>query len=141
MRSWVWRLALLTTAIACACGGTAPSPVSHQSLALGTPDAGHTTHVRVGDSVVVTLQDEYPVPGSSLVWNVTTPDSSILEAGMTTRSPQVKSGPGGHDTYTAVFRAIAAGQAVLDAHGTTSCEAMAKQNCPDRDFTITVVVS
>jgi hypothetical protein len=140
MRSSVWLVALMYAAIACACGGTA-APSSHQSLALGTPDAGHTTHVLVGDSVVVTLQDEYPVPGSSLVWNVTTPDSSILEAGPTTRSPQVRSGPGGHDTYRAVFHAIAAGQAVLDAHGTTSCEAMAKQNCPDRDFTITVVVS
>ena len=44
------------------------------------------------------------------------------------------------DTYTADFRAITAGQALLDAKGATTCEAMAKSSCPDQHFTITVVV-
>jgi hypothetical protein len=52
----------------------------------------------------------------------------------------VRNGPGRADTYTADFRAISAGQALLDAKGATTCEAMAKSNCPDQHFTITVVV-
>jgi hypothetical protein len=82
-----------------------------------------------------------PGPGSSLVWNVTSSPTTILQPGVVTRTPQVKNGPGRTDTYTAEFRAISAGQAVLDAKGATTCEAMAKQNCPDHDFTITVVVT
>lgn len=72
---------------------------------------------------------------------MTSLDASVLQQRLVTRSPRVQSGPGTHDTYTADFRASAAGQALLDGHGTTSCEAMAKQNCPDRDFKITVVVT
>jgi hypothetical protein len=48
--------------------------------------------------------------------------------------------PVGSDTYTADFLALTSGQALLNAHGTTSCEAMAKASCPDRAFQITVVV-
>lgn len=97
--------------------------------------------MRGGDTVRIILADNYPVPGSSLVWNVGSSPTSILEPGAVTRSPQVRSGPGRTDTYTADFHAISAGQAVLDANGATTCEAMAKQNCPDRQFTITVVVT
>jgi hypothetical protein len=97
--------------------------------------------VRVGDTVRVTLQDDYPVPGSSVIWNVASSNEAVLTPGVTSRSTPVPSGPGKHDTYTGAFSAKVPGQAVLDAHGTTTCEAMTKQNCPDRDFKITVVVT
>jgi hypothetical protein len=97
--------------------------------------------VKVGDTVRVTLQDDYPVPGSSLIWNVASSNEAVLTPGVASRSTPVPSGPGNHDTYTGDFSATAPGQAVLDAHGTTTCEAMTKQNCPDRDFKITVVVT
>jgi hypothetical protein len=136
------RLSVLAVGVLAAasasCGGST-SLAAASTIVLGQPDAGHTVQVRIGDTIKVTLQDDFPVPGSSLVWNVTSLDGSVLQLGVTTRSPQ-HTGLVGQDTYTAEFHALAAGQAVLDAHGTTSCEAMLKQNCPDRDFTITVVV-
>jgi hypothetical protein len=58
-----------------------------------------------------------------------------------TRSAKVPTGPGSHATYTADFRATASGQATLDAVGSTSCEAMIKQSCPDRHFSVMVVVT
>jgi predicted secreted protein len=127
-------------AVACACAtGTASSPGT--TVDLGEKDSGQAAHVRVGDTVRVTLEEDFPVPGSALVWNVTSSDAAVLQPGAATRSPQVRSGPGGHDTYTAEFRVLKAGQAVLVAHGTTSCEAMQKQFCPDREFNITVMVA
>jgi predicted secreted protein len=124
----------------CACGSAA-APAAGSTVVLGQADAGRTVQVRVGDTVQVTLQDDFPVPGSSLVWKATTSNETVLASGAVTRSSPVPSGPGKHDTYTATFQAKASGEAVLDAHGTTSCEAMPKANCPDRDLTITVVVS
>jgi hypothetical protein len=81
------------------------------------------------------------VPGSSLVWTVTASPAGVLKFVSENRSPQVRgTGPGRTDTYTADFLAAGAGQAVLDAKGATTCEAMAKSGCPDQHFTITVVV-
>jgi hypothetical protein len=136
---WV-AAAMVALAITFACG-SAGSPAHGTTITLGESDAGRTVQAKVGDTLRVTLQDDYPVPGSSLVWDVASLDPSVLQPGTVTRPPRVQSGTGAHDTYSADFRAIAAGQAVLDAHGTTSCEAMAKRNCPDRDFKITVVVT
>ncbi|MFI5461438.1 MAG: hypothetical protein ACHRXM_39050, partial [Isosphaerales bacterium] len=76
-----------------------------------------------------------------LVWDVTSTEPAVLSVVKAERTPQVRSGPGGSDTYTATFKAAGAGRASLNAHGATSCEAMAKQSCPDRNFTVTVVVS
>jgi len=87
------------------------------------------------------LTDTYPVPGSSLVWNVAGSPASVLKAGTVSRSPQVRNGPGRTDTYTADFLAVGAGQAKLNAKGATTCEAMAKSNCSDQAFSITVVVT
>jgi hypothetical protein len=97
--------------------------------------------MKVGDTVRVTLQDDYPVPGSSVIWNVASSNQAVLTPGPVLRSTPMPSGPGQHDTYTGDFSATAPGQAILDLHGTTTCEAMTKQNCPDRDFKITVVVT
>jgi hypothetical protein len=121
------------------CGGAAVS--SNRTITLGEKDAGTTIHARVGYTVRVQLVDSFPVPGSSLVWDVTTTDPAVLSVVTTDRTQQVRSGPGGSDTYTATFNAAGAGQAVLNANGATTCEAMAKQSCPDRNFTITVVVA
>ena len=119
------NLAVIALAILSGCG--AASPAAGSTVVLGQADAGRTVQVKVGDTVRVTLEEDFPVPGSALVWNVASLDTSVLQQGLVTRSPKVQSGPGTHNTYTADFRAIAAGQAVLDAHGTTSCEAMVKQ--------------
>jgi predicted secreted protein len=121
------------------CGGAARS--SSRTITLGEKDAGTTIHARVGDAVRVQLVESFPVPGSSLVWDVTTSDPTVLWVVTTERTPQVRSGPGGNDTYTATFSAAGGGQALLNAVGATTCEAMVKQSCPDRNFTITVVVA
>jgi predicted secreted protein len=132
-------LGVLAITVTGACGGV-PAPAAGTTIVLHQTDAGKTFNVRGGDTVRIVLDDNYPVPGSSLVWNVAGTPATVLQAGTVTRSPQVKNGPGRTDTYTAEFRAITAGQAVLDAKGATTCEAMAKSNCPDQHFTITVIV-
>jgi hypothetical protein len=133
-------LSVFTMAVAGACGGT-PSTPAGGTVLLGEADAGKTVNARGGDTVRITLADSYPVPGSSLVWTVTSSPASILQFGTEARSPQVRNGPGRTDTYTADFKAVSAGQAVLSAKGATTCEAMAKQSCPDKQFAITVVVT
>jgi hypothetical protein len=122
-----------------ACGATA-APGAGTTIVLHQADAGKTFNVHGGDTVRIVLDDTYPVPGSSLVWNVAGSPATVLRPGVVVRSQQVRSGPGRTDTYTADFLAISAGQAKLDAEGATTCEAMAKSNCPDQHFTITVVV-
>ena len=122
------------------CGGAAVTPTAHP-FTLGEKDAGTTIHARVGDSIRVQLVESFPVPGSSLVWDVTTSDPTVLAVVKTERTPQVRSGPGGNDNYTATLSAAGAGHALLNAVGATTCEAMVKQSCPDRNFTITVVVA
>jgi hypothetical protein len=119
--------------------GSAIGPASPQVVELGLNQAGHSVQVRVGDHVKVTLEDQFPVPGSSLVWRVTSSPSGVLAL-------EAESGPSPQpglrsSNYTAKFAARSAGQAVLTAHGATTCEAMAKQSCPDREFQITVTVS
>ena len=133
-------VSVLAVAVVCACGGTA-AQAGGKTVSLVEADAAKTFTVRGGDTIHITLQDTYPVPGSSLVWNVGSSASTVLQPGVTTRSEQVRSGPGRTDTYTADFLAVGAGQAVLGAKGATTCEAMAKSNCPDRQFTINVVVT
>jgi predicted secreted protein len=140
MKGLLVTLSVFVIAAAGACGGT-PAPAAGTTILLHQSDAGKTFSVRGGDTVRIALDDNYPVPGSSLVWNVASSPASVLQLGTVTRSPQVRSGPGRTDTYTAEFRAMTAGQAVLAAKGATTCEAMAKTSCPDQQFTITVVVN
>jgi hypothetical protein len=124
-----------------ACGSATTPATTGTRVVLGLADAARTVQVRVGDTIEVTLEDDFPVPGSALVWDVTSSNETVLTPGSVSRSSPAPSGPGKRDTYTATFQANATGQAVLDARGATSCEAMPKTNCPDRDFKITVVVS
>jgi hypothetical protein len=139
MRRMAVAVAAMAFAGMSACCGTAAHG-GNTTLLLGQQDAGRSVQVRVGDTVRVTLTEDRPVPGSSLTWDVSSSLPSVVQAGAVTRNPATVT-PVGSDTYTADFLAVSNGQAVLDAHGTTSCEAMAKQNCPDRDFNITVVVT
>jgi predicted secreted protein len=130
--------ALLTAAVAC--GSVTAAPAS-RTVDLGENDSGSTVQVRAGDTLRMQLVESFPVPGSSLVWDVTSTEPAVLSVVKAERTPQIRSGPGGSDTYIATFKAAGAGRASLKAHGATSCEAMAKQSCPDRNFTVTVVVS
>ena len=125
---------------AVACGGATAAPAS-RTVDVGEKDAGSTVQVRAGDTLRMQLVESFPVPGSSLVWDVTSTDLAVLSVIKAERTPQTRSGPGGTDTYIVFFDASHAGRASLDAHGATSCEAMAKQACPDRNFSVTVVVS
>jgi predicted secreted protein len=123
-----------------ACGSAAVAPAG-RTVDLGEKDAGSTVQVRAGDTLRMQLVESFPVPGSSLVWDVTSSDPAVLSVIKAERTPHARSGPGGTDTYIVLFDASRAGQASLNAHGATSCEAMAKQSCPDRTFTVMVVVS
>jgi hypothetical protein len=136
------RIAVALAALAFAGLATGCGAVTHASgsmVELGQQDAGRTVQVGVGDTIRIKLVEDRPVPGSSVRWAVTSSLPSVLQAGSVTRNPATMT-PVGSDTFTADFLAVTGGQALLNAHGTTSCEAMAKANCPDRDFQITVVV-
>ena len=134
------RLALLVLCAAmAACVDPADHTVPPDTITLTQADAGRTVHASIGATVQVVLDEEFPVPGSSLVWSVRSSNASVLSPGTTTGQPSP--GPGVKTfTYTADFRASATGQALLLAHGATTCEAMAKSSCPDKDFDVTVTV-
>ncbi len=139
MRGTPARLAVLGLffGLSCACGQPI-GPAAPNTVELGLNQAGQTVQVRVGDHIRVKLQDEFPVPGSSLVWRVSSSSGVLALESESGPSPQ----QGLHAAdYTAEFVATSAGQTVLTAHGATSCEAMAKPACPDKEFTITVTVS
>ena len=139
MKTILGTLGVFGLLAASACGGT-PAQAAGSTIVLHETDAGKTFNVRGGDTVRVILTDTYPVPGSSLVWNVAGSPTSVLKPGTVNRTAQLRDGPGRTDTYTADFVAVGAGQAVLDAQGAKTCEAMQKSSCPDQHFTITVVV-
>lgn len=140
MRGTRGRLGLLALSLALTAGcGTPAGAGGGGVVELGLSDAGRTVQAHVADAIEVTLEDQFPVPGSSLVWRVTESPASVLTLqSETVPTPRPAEGT---VTYSARFAARAAGKAVLTAHGATSCEAMAKQSCPDREFTITVEVS
>jgi len=139
MKQTLVALGVFGLMAAVSCGGTPANAVT--TIVLKQTDAGKTFNVHGGDTVRVVLVDTYPVPGSSLVWTVTASPAGVLKALSENRSAQVRdAGPGRTDTYRVEFLAASAGQAVLDAKGATTCEAMAKSGCPDQHFTITVVV-
>jgi hypothetical protein len=140
MKTILATLGVFGVMAAGACGG-APAQRAGSTVVLHEADAGKTFTVHGGDKVQIVLTDTYPVPGSSLVWNVAGSPVTVLKAGTANRTPQVRNGPGRTDTYTADFLAVGAGQAVLDAKGARTCEAMQPSACLDQHFTITVVVA
>jgi hypothetical protein len=123
----------------CACGSATQQAAAGATIDLGQAQAGQTVHAKVGDMLRVKLDDRFPVPGSSTVWTVRSSDATVLPV-QTETVPSPRPGLG-TVRYEADFLAAAGGTAVLNARGATTCEAMAKQSCPDQTFTITVIVS
>jgi hypothetical protein len=105
---------------------------------LTAADFGHSDLIPVGSTVQVTLQDQFPVPGSSLVWNVTSSNPAVLS--LRSQSSPSFAPAGGNLPYTASFLARSPGTATLLANAATTCEAMAKSSCPDQNYTITIKV-
>ena len=137
--TWLRGLAFLTTTALMACG-QASSASAPQTLVVGQDQAGKTFQAKVGDTVRMTLKEEFPLPGVSLVWNVSSSAPEFLKLDKVTRDPEVRP-RAGDVTYTADFTAIAAGQANLIAAGSRTCEAMAKPACPIIDFMIEVLIA
>ena len=132
---------MIGVAAVCLLGcGSSVAPSTPQTLVLGEADAGKTVQVRIGDIIQVKLVESFPVPGSSLVWDVSSSAPSVLAAGKVARDPAQRPRIG-QVAYTAEFSARADGQAQLIARGSTTCEAMTKEGCPNRGFTIAVNVS
>jgi hypothetical protein len=123
----------------CACGSLTQQAAAGATIDLGKGQAGQTVRAKVGDTLRVKLDDQFPVPGSSLVWTVRSSDATVLLV-QTETVPSPRPGLGSV-RYEADFLAAAGGTAVLNARGATTCEAMAKPSCPDQTFTITVIVS
>lgn len=139
IKTWLRALIGFSVVLTFACG-SATTPAAHSTLVVGEADAGTTVQAKVGDTVRVKLQESFPMPGSSLIWDVSTNAPSVLAAGKVTRDPTERPRIG-QVAYTADFTAAAGGQAQLIARGSTTCEAMTKPGCPNRDFTITVIVT
>lgn len=131
-------VAVLVVAAVVACGAPAPAPP--QTVLVGQDQASTTVQARIGDTVRVKLLESFPIPGSSLVWDVSTSDPGVLKLSKVSRDPAVRPRVG-NVNYTADFVAAHGGQANLIAHGSTTCEAMAKPGCPNQDFAVTVTVS
>ena len=128
---------LLGMALLAACGR--PAVVSAgDPVTLTEASFGSTVRVVVGQVVIVRMTDSRPVPGSSLVWTVTSSDPAILQA---QSAQHDAAAPMRDGAYTARFLARGAGTAKLHAAGATTCEAMQKSGCPDRAGEITVEVS
>src|SRR6266550_743746 len=98
MRLAILSLVVIALAAISGCGVLATRAPS-STVVLGQADAGRMVQVKVGDTVRVTLEEDFPVPGISVVWNVTSLEPSVLRRGPVTRSPQVRSGPGLHNIY------------------------------------------
>jgi hypothetical protein len=86
MRVLLPYLATPLLAATLARGSAAVSPAS-RTFDLQEKDAGRTVQVRIGDTVRVQLVESFPVPGSSLVWDVTSDGPSVL-AGVSMRRPR-----------------------------------------------------
>jgi len=129
-------LALAFTVVT-ACGSTSSAGVG-QTIVLHEDSAGKTISAHVGDVVSVQLTESFPVPGSSLTWDVSSSAPSVLKLRDVTRDPAQRPVKG-TVKYTADFSATAAGEAKLFARGAQTCEAM--PSCPQKDFTVTVDVT
>ena len=116
-----------------------PSPAaSPVSLSLTQSDAGRRISVPAGSTLHLALQDQFPFPGSSLVWSANSSDPNVLAL---TSESMPSPAPGAGDLpYVATFQARSPGTAILKAHGATTCEAMPKPACPDQGFSITITV-
>jgi hypothetical protein len=121
-----------------ACGPTGGAPAVRATIVLNHDSAGKTVQAHVGDTIQVELQESFPVPGSSLVWDVSSSAPSVLKLSKVTRDPAERPRQG-QVAYTAEFAAEGAGQATLFMRGSRTCEAM--PTCQQEDLMVTVVIS
>ena len=128
--------AFVLVALVVACGSIGPA-ATPQTIAVHEDSAGKTVTAHVGDTVEVQLQESFPVPGSSLTWDVSTSAPSVLKLDRVTRDPAERPRQG-TVKFTADFSATATGEAKLFARGSQTCEAM--PTCPQKDFTVTIDV-
>jgi hypothetical protein len=130
----------LVIAACVACGGSPPVNAGHSTIAVGEDQAGKTITAGVGDTVRVQLTEEFPFPGSSLVWDVASSRPTILKLETVTRDPAERPRQG-TVAYTADFAATGSGSADLIARGSRTCEAMTGPSCQNTNFTITVDIA
>ncbi len=128
---------LLGVALA-ACGASVGPAHTPETVVVNQDSAGKTVTAQVGDTIEVRLEESFPVPGSSLTWDVSTSAPSVLKLDKVTRDPAERPRQG-TVKYAADFSAAAAGEAKLFARGAQTCEAMPA--CPQKDFTVTIDVS
>jgi hypothetical protein len=126
-------------ASALACGGTAAPAVSHSTIVVGQDNAGKTVDAKVGDTVRIKLTEEFPFPGQSLTWDVSSSRPTLLKLEKVTRDPADRPRQG-NVAYTADFAASASGSADLIARGSRTCEAMAGPGCQNVNFTVTIKI-
>lgn len=131
-------LLVLAVALVAACGGSIGPAHTPATIVVKEDAAGKTIQAHVGDTVKVQLTESFPVPGSSLTWDVSSSAPSVLKLSNVTRDPAERPRQGTVQ-YTADFAAAAGGEAKLFARGSQTCEAM--PTCPQKDFTVTVDVS
>jgi hypothetical protein len=118
--------------------GAASTAQPGETIVVHEDAAGTTVHAHVDDVISVELTESFPVPGSSLTWDVTTSTPSVLKLQEVKRDPADRPRQG-TDAYTARFFASEAGEGKLFARGSQTCEAML--TCPQKDFTVTIEVS
>ena len=128
---------LLLAATIMACGSTGAA-VSSQTIVLNQDSAGKTVSAHVGDTIQVKLEESFPLPGSSLIWDVSTSAPSVLKLSKVSRDPAERPRKG-TVAYTAEFAATGAGSATLFLRGSRTCEAM--PTCQQENLTITISVS
>jgi len=121
-----------------ACGAPVGPAHTPETVVVNQDSAGKSVSAHVGDTIEVRLEESFPVPGSSLTWDVSTSAPSVLKLDRVTRDPAERPRQG-TVKYTADFSATAGGEAKLFARGAQTCEAMA--TCPQKDFTVTIDVS
>ncbi|HZQ49579.1 MAG TPA: hypothetical protein VFB69_04650 [Candidatus Dormibacteraeota bacterium] len=132
--------ALLVAVAAAALAACGSSSVSYtpSTIVVKEDAAGQTVQAHVGDTVRVQLTESFPVPGSSLTWDVSSSAPSVLKLKQVTRDPAERPRQG-TVAYTADFTVLASGEAKLFARGAQTCEAM--PSCPQKDFTVTIDAS
>ena len=126
-------MAVIAAALSVTCGN--PSAGSPRPGSGATPapirvteaDFGQTVKVSPGQSVDVELIDRRPVPGSSLVWSVSSTDPAVLE--LKSEQPGVAA-PMKDSVYRAMFVARRAGTAKIHAAGTTTPRQCSKAAAP-----------
>lgn len=130
---------VLAVAATLACGTTTSNSARVSGVILLDENwANKTVDALVGQIVRVQLTESFPVPGSSLTWDVSSNAPGVLKLDKVTRDPAERPRQG-TVTYTAYFSAVGSGEAKLFARGSQTCEAM--PTCPQKDFTVTVDVS